>query len=191
MKHFFLGSLILSLFACNSYYNVVRHYPDEFKKMDKIVLNQYITNEEKHTLVYGAFITYEREQQVSGMSAHLYFVFQRAPISFKLEKKGFFKTNHQSFEIEPLHLSTEAQSQTTSQSSIAAIVDSTGVKTVTDESSTTNNWFQDKYKLELSPEMMQAIRNGTDLKLRFYAGPSPITLLIDGRRWRKVQQWLQ
>jgi hypothetical protein len=37
-------------------------------------------------------------------------------------------------------------------------------------SSETKNWLQGKFKLELSPEMMQALLKGNDLILRFLCG---------------------
>ncbi len=196
MKHLFFkmlfwGSLIFSSHACNSFLNVVVHHPHEFKKTDKFILNQYITPNEKKSLVQGAYITYEKEKGKSSEKVTLYFALQRATISFNVGKKGFLKTAGQSFEIEAVNLTTEGHSQTENSSNSVTTTDSTGVQTLVSASSETKSWLQDKFKLELSPEMMQALQKGNDLILRFYAGAMPITLTIKGKKWAKVKVWLQ
>jgi hypothetical protein len=196
MKHLFFkmlfgGGLILSINACSSFLNVVQHYPDEFKKTDKFILNQYITPDEKKSLVQGAYITYEKEKGKSAEKVMLYFALQRATISFNVGKKGFLKTGGQSFEIEAVNLTTEGHSQTESSDNVVTTSDSTGVKTAVSSSSETKNWLQDKFKLELSPEMMNALQKGNDLILRFYAGALPITLTVKNKKWAKVKVWLQ
>jgi hypothetical protein len=196
MKHLFFkmlfwGSLTLLLNACNSFLNVVTHYPDEFKKTDKFILNQYITPDEKKSLVQGAYITYEKEKNKSSEKVMLYFALQRATISFNVDKKGFLKTAGQSFEIQAIQLSTEGHSQTESSSNLVTTTDSTGVQTIVNSSSETKSWLQDKFKLELSPEMIQALQKGNDLILRFYAGAVPITLTVKNKKWAKVKVWLQ
>ena len=196
MKHLFFktlfwGSLIFSINACNSYFNVVRHYPDEFKKTEKFVLNQHITPDEKRSLIQGVYITYEKEKSKSAEKVMLYFAIQRATMSFNVDKKGFLKTSGQSFEIEAINLATEGLSKTESSTNVVTTSDSTGVQTLVSASAETQNWLQDKFKLELSPEMIQALQKGNDLTLRFYAGAMPITLTVKNRNWAKVKIWLQ
>lgn len=196
MKHLFFkmlfwGSLTFSINACNSYFNVVRHYPDEFKKTDKFVLNQQITPDEKRSLIQEVYITYEKEKSKSSEKVILYFAIQRATMSFNVAKKGFLKTSGQSFEIEALNLATEGLSQTESSTSAVTTSDSTGVQTLVSASAETQNWLQDKFKLELSPEMIQALQKGNDLTLRFYSGAMPITLSVKNKKWAKVKIWLK
>jgi hypothetical protein len=51
----------------------------------------------------------------------------------------------------------------------------------------TEHWLEDKFKFEVAAGMLLALRQGKELKLRFYAGAYPITLWVHGNNWKKLQ----
>jgi hypothetical protein len=175
----FIG-MVLSATGCgNSYYNTITHYSDEFKKTETFILNQRFTPDEEMSLINSALITYEKQKRVPADKVTLFFVFERNAISFNIDKKGFIKTSGHNFEVAGVNLTTENYTQTVVTNNNVITLDSTGVKSIAGNSSETKSWLQDKFKLELSEEIVQALRNGNDLTFRFYTN------------WRAVIKFLQ
>ncbi|MEN9612181.1 MAG: hypothetical protein RLZZ628_2995 [Bacteroidota bacterium] len=185
----FVG-LVSSFRDCHPYFNVIQHYSDEFKKTETFILNQHFTPDEKKSLVKTAFITYQKQKSKVSEKITLFFVFQRNLMSFNIDKKGFIKTNDRSFEIDGKNLNTENVTQTVTNNNII-VLDSTGVQTALLSSNETTHWLQDKFQLELSDEIAQMLRNGQDLKFRFYSGAIPITFTVKNKDWLILKNWLK
>lgn len=187
----FIG-MVWSAAGCgNSYYNTITHYSDEFKKTETFILNQRFTPDEKNSLVNTALITYEKQKRTPVDKVTLFFVFERNPISFNIDKKGFIRTSGRNFEVEGVNLTTENFTQTVVTNNNVITLDSTGVTSVAANSSATKSWLQDKFKLELSEEIVQTLRNGNDLTFRFYTNATPITFTLNKKAWAIVKTWLK
>jgi len=187
----FIGIVVLlTISACTSNYNVIRSYNDRFKDTHSLVLRQKIRPSEWPAEVNLVDVTYERLMEKSKEKANLYFVFYRGTNSFNIDRKGYMSVDGKKFEIEAINMQTEFKSQVNSSSTTSTTVDSSGVHTTMANSSSTENWINDKFRVELTPEMIQALKNdyAGNLAIRFYSGPTPVTINVFGNMRKKLNE---
>jgi hypothetical protein len=65
--------------------------------------------------------------------------------------------------------------------------DSTGYSSFQKSDTNSSQWFDEKFVLDLTPEMVSAIGLSDEVTLRFYFGPLQATYKLDGRRLKSVQ----
>lgn len=191
MKNFRLillnALLLLTVVSCNTYFNNITIYQDEFKSSKKFILNQYFRPEERKSLVSAVNITYEKEiMSVKPDVYNMYFVFTRGTTSFNIDRKGFLKIGESKFDIETKDIQTELKTGVNDTSTTTT--DSTGTHTIA--SSETVHWVNDKFKIALSPDMVAAITQNNVMTIRFYSGPVPVTFNIKEGYYAKMKEMM-
>lgn len=191
MKNFLLtlisALLLLTVVSCNTYFNNIQTYQDEFKSSKKFILNQYFRPEERKSLVSAVNITYEKEiMSVKPDVYNMYFVFTRGTTSFNIDRKGFLKIGESKFDIETKDIQTELKTGVNDTSTTTT--DSTGTHTIA--SSETVHWVNDKFKIALSPDMVAAITQNNVMTIRFYSGPVPVTFIIKEEYYAKMKEMM-
>ncbi len=162
-------------------------FEDEFKNTKTYTLTQNISPDEFPSYISHATITYSRAIADSGENVKIYFVISRSTKSFKVDNKGFVKLAGKKFE---LHCATEAPELKTRQESSTSSTttkDSTGVKTTYNTDLKSESWYDDKFVVEFTPEMIESLLKTDQILYRFYFGPEQVTFSIDNYYLKQVK----
>lgn len=186
-------SVLLNLFllftnvSCGTH-SRIQTFNDEFKGSKKILLEQRISPKNySRSPVTSALITYEREIiALKPDVCKVYFVFTRGSATFDLSNKGFMKIGDSKFEIELK--SMDVQHKTGVNDTSTTTSDSTGTHTIS--SSETVQWINDKFRIDFTAIMVDAIAKNEEITLQFYSGPKPVTLVITGRRFAELKEFI-
>ena len=186
-------SVLLNLFLLSTTVSCGTHsriqtFNDEFKGSKKILLEQRISPKSySRSPVTSALITYEREIIALKPDVFkVYFVFTRGSATFDLSNKGFMKVGESKFEIELK--SMDVQHKTGINDTSTTTSDSTGTHTIS--SSETVQWINDKFRIDFTAIMVDAIAKNEEITLQFYSGPKPVTLVITGRRFAELKEFI-
>jgi hypothetical protein len=183
-------TLIMTMAGCSGrFYNRVIAYDDEFRNSSKRIARVSIRNEEKRTEVNAAKIVFEKVKDISGGESYLsaYFVIARSSTSFRIESDGYMKAGGQKFELKLVEPVSEFKTESESSSSSLVSADSTGVSSYETSDTSTNMWFDEKFIIDFTPEMVTAIRSSDELTFRFYFGPLQATYILDGKKLKAVK----
>jgi len=104
----------------------------------------------------------------------------RSSYSFKIDQKGFFRIDNNTYEITLDNITSEQKAETDISTSTYHKSDSTGVSSGSSTDSDTHLWIDDKFLFTLTPEMISKIKMANVLNIRFYFGPEPGTFKIKG-----------
>jgi hypothetical protein len=182
--------LLATLTSCSIFYPLNTQI-DEFKHTKKITLEIGTTPTEHLTNnVTYANITFERCILESGETLNAYFVLNRNSSSFKIEKGGFMKAFGKSYEISIENQETENKSQLVSKTESTSVKDSTKVKTESKTVSNTYDWYQEKFIIHFTPDMIESIKNTDELIFRYYLGPKQATLKFTGSPLKRLKKLL-
>ncbi len=166
----------------------IQTFNDEFKGSKKLLLEQRINpkNYFRSPVTY-ALITYEKEIIALKPDAfNVYFVFTRGSATFDLSNKGYIKIGDAKFEIELK--SMDVQHKTGMNDTSTTTSDSTGTHTIS--SSETVQWINDKFRVDFTAIMVDAIAKNEEITLQFYSGPKPVTFIIAGRRFEELKEFV-
>jgi hypothetical protein len=182
--------IMIILAGCTGrFYNKVITYDDEFRNNSKRITRVSLRSEEKRTEVNNAKIVFEREFS-SGQgegSPKAYFVISRSSASFRIDRIGFMKCGGQKFEltvVEPIS-EYKTEYETTAMSTESS--DSTGYSSFQMSDTNSSQWFDEKFVIDITPDMASGIRESDGVTFRFYFGPIPATYILDGKRLEAVK----
>jgi hypothetical protein len=193
-NHYLVFILMVGLIAvaCSTVkYNKVYSYQDEFLNNSKKYTRVHLRPEEKRTEIGAANIIFEKEMNKDGESGNAYFVVCRASSSFKVKDKGFIKTGDRQFEVLLMNPVSEVKSKSEATISGTVLADTSGVVTGQTANIDTRTWIEDKFVINLSTEIAEAITKSSNIILRLYFGPIPITYKLEGYKLISVKNALK
>jgi len=180
----------VTLTGCSLFYPL-NTVVDEFKHTKKITLEiGTIPTEHLATNVSSTNITFEKCISESGETLNAYFVLERNSSSYKLEKGCFIKASGKSFETEIENQETANKSQLLSRTESTSVKDSTKVKTESKTISNSYDYYEEKFIIRFTPQMVESIKNTNDLIFRFYSGPKQATFRIIGLQLKQLKKLL-
>lgn len=174
--------------ACSSVkYNKVYSYQDEFLHNSKKYARIHLKPIERRTDIGAANIIFEKEINKEGEDINAYFVVYRSSSSFKVKDKGFIKTGDRQYDV--LLMDPVSQFKSKSEATISGIAtaDTSGVVTGQTADIDTRTWIEDKFVINLSKEIAEGIKEASNVILRFYFGPIPITYKLEGYKLLSVK----
>ena len=189
MKNKLFAFILLSitLTGCSLFYPLNTQV-DEFKHTKKITLEigampmEYLTNN-----VTTTNITFEKCISESGETLNAYFVLNRNSSSFKLDKGCFIKAFGKSYETSIEDQETVNRSQLVSKTESSSVKDSTKVKTESKTISNSYDWYEEKFIIRFTPEMVESIKKTDELIFRFYLGPNQATFKLTGFTLKRIK----
>lgn len=178
--------------ACSSVkYNKVYSYQDEFLHNSKKYARIHLKPVERRTDIGAANIIFEKEINKEGEDINAYFVVYRSSSSFKVKDKGFIKTGDRQYDVLLMDPVSEFKSKSEATISGIATADTSGVVTGQAADIDTRTWIEDKFVISLSKEIAEGIKEASNVILRFYFGPIPITYKLEGYKLLSVKNALK
>jgi len=185
-KLLLFGLTAFMLTGC-SFFFPYRVVSDEFKNTKKAIFEIDLTPKEYNRAITSSNITFEHSLSDSTKTMNAYFIIHRSSSSFHLDKKCFMKASGKSYEITIENTETESRSAQNSTTTSVTVKDSTKLKTI----SNTDNWYEDRFIIRLSPAMIESIQNTNELIFRFYSGPEQATFEFSNWTLKRVKQVLE
>ena len=187
----FTFTLLSFIFTGCSLFYPLNTVVDEFKHTKKITLEtRAIPTEHLATNVSSTNITFEKCISESVETLNAYFVLERSSSSYKLEKGCFIKASGKSFETEIENQETANKSQLLSRTESTSVKDSTKVKTESKTISNSYDYYEEKFTIRFTPQMVESIKNTDELIFRFYSGPKQATFKISGIPLKRIKKLL-
>lgn len=178
----------LTLTGCSYLLNAPsKTFEDEFKNTKTHTLAQTFRPDESKSEIISATITFNRIITNSNENVNVYFVVNRSNSSFKVDKKGFMKANGNRFEFISESEGSELRSRQESNTTSTTTKDSTSVKTTYSTDVKNITWYDDKFAVLLTSEMVAALLKTDELLFRFYFGPEQATFRLKGYRLQQVK----
>jgi hypothetical protein len=189
-KLFALIFLSITLTGCSLFFPLNTQL-DEFKHTKKVTL-EIATLPQEHFSTSGLStnITFEKCVSEKGETLTAYFVLNRNSSSFKIEKTCFIKAFGKSFEMVIENQETVNRSQLVSMTQSSSVKDSTKVKTESKTMSNSYDYYEEKFVIHFTPEMVESIKMTNELILRFYLGPKQATFGIKGIQLNRLKKML-
>ncbi len=180
----------VTLTGCSLFYPINTQV-DEFKNTKKTTLEiGVLPTENLINNVTSTNITFEKCVSETGETLTAYFVLNRNSSSFKLDKGCFIKASGKSYETSISDQETTNRSQLVSRTESSSVKDSTKVKTESKTMSNSFDWYEEKFIIRFTPEMVESIRNTNELTFRFYLGPKQATFRISGTPLKRLKKIL-
>jgi hypothetical protein len=178
--------------ACSTVkYNKVYSYQDEFLHNSKKYTRIHLKPVERRTEIGSANMIFEKEMNKEGEAVNVYFVVSRSSSSFKVKNKGFVKTGDKQFDVPLMDPVSEFKSKSETTIYGIATADTSGVVTGQTADIDTRTWIEDKFVINLSNEIAEGIKEASNVILRFYFGPIPITYKLEGYKLLSVKNALK
>jgi len=186
-KLLLFGLVTFALSSCSLFFPY-RVVSDEFKNTKKAIFAIDLPPTEYNTTITSSAITFENALSDSAETINAYFVLHRSSSSFKLDKKCFMKASGKSYEINIENAETESRSALNTTTTSTTVKDSAKIKTKLETISNTDNWYEDRFIVRLTPQMIESVRNTDELLFRFYSGPEQATFKFSGWTMKRVKQ---
>ena len=165
----------------------IKTFEDEFKNTKTYSIAQIVRPDEFISEINGATVTFSRIITNSNENVNVYFVINRSTSSFKVDKKGFMKANGNRFEFISEPEGSEFKSRQESTTTSTTTKDSTSVKTTYSTDVKNINWYDDKFMVQLTPEMVESLLKTDELLFRFYFGPEQATFRLKEKKLQQVK----
>ncbi|MFO7575498.1 MAG: hypothetical protein R6W67_10125 [Bacteroidales bacterium] len=156
----------------------IQEYRDDFTGGRRYLLTEKAIPRERRTEIGNATMTFEKRVSAEGAKSTIYFIIERSPDSFRSEKEGYIKVNDTTWEVTLDDVSVE--SKFSGNITEEGVLKETGIITRIDE----------KFRIELSQEIVDAITLGRIMEIRIYFGPMPATYRIRGFALSRVSRLL-
>ena len=179
----------LALTGC-TLLNPYKTVEDEFRNSKTLTFEQRLFAAEHSTGVSHANVTYERVISPTEETLNIYFVMARSTSSFGIDKKGFMKANGEKYEIYLENYASELRTSQESSTTSTTTKDSTKVKTENTTNISNSSWYDDKFIVRLTPDMLSSLNKTNELLFRFYLGPQQATFKLRGYTLKGVQKLL-
>lgn len=182
--------LLLSTGCISLSYSRFQKFDDEFGKSRKLISRISLRPTEKRTEINSAYVVLAREISVGSDNTKAYFVVSRSTKSFTIEDIGFLKAGSTTFEIKIANIISENKSKSSATFQTYAGADSTGAGAGVMADMDERIWIDDKFIINLTPEMTSEIKKAGEFFLRFYFGPVPATFRFKGSKFRPIEKLL-
>lgn len=192
MKNKLFTFILLSftLTGCSLFYPLNTQV-DEFKHTKKTTLEiRLVPTEHLTNNVISTNITFEKCISESGETLSAYFVLDRNSSSFKLDENCFIKAFGKTYETVIENRETENKSSLESKTEVSSVKDSTKVKTESKTVSNTYNWYEEKFIIRFTPEIIESIKKTDELIFRYYLGPKQATFKLTGLPLKRIKKLL-
>ena len=167
-KLFTLIFLSIVLTGCSLFYPINTQV-DEFKRTKNITLEIAVQPTERlANSAISTNITFQKCISESGETLTAYFVLNRSSSSFKLDKGCFIKAFGKSYDTSIEDLETATRSQLVSMTQSSTVKDSTKVKTESKTMSNSYDYYEEKFVIRFTPEMIESVKMTNDLIFRLY-----------------------
>jgi len=176
---------ILTIAGCSGkFYNRVIRYDDEFRNNSKTIVRLNLWNAEKWSEVREAGVVFEKLNGASGEKASFraYFVISRSTASFGISDRGYMKAGSQKFEFEIEEPVSEYKEDFQSMVMESEKADSSGYSSNKMANTISSHWFDEKFMIMVTSEMVLAIESADQVVFRFYFGPIPTTFILEGKK---------
>jgi hypothetical protein len=198
MKYFSAFQLIL----CSFFYstpsicqqiktNKISVYDDEFRASKSITLVQEIKPTEKNSGVWNVHFTFEKVKKGENKTLSMHVVITKNDLSLAIEKTAFLKANDKAFELQLSNFNSNYKIDNSVSSITLMAMDSTGRSTTT-ETLSSNRMMQDRIRITLTTEMIEAINRSLNPPLLcFYSGSIPVIIEWRGNNLSKLKEFLR
>jgi hypothetical protein len=172
------------MFSCKTY----QIQEDEFRGNKTVRLTQESYAQEQSELekLCTANIEYQRIIEKNDEKFRIYFVLNSSANSFDLEETGFLKAGNETFEFELSNLNSVYRSSTSSKTRTSTAKDSTQTVTTSSAETKTYEWKSNKFIIETTPEMINAIKKAKEIQFRFYLGAQTATFILTKRQSKRL-----
>jgi hypothetical protein len=157
----------------------IKQYNDDFMGGKRYLLNESVEPREWDTEITTAKLTFEKRVSPVEMSTRIYFIAGRSAESFGAERQGYIKVDNTIYEIQLGDMSSAIRYS-------GSNIESDGVL----KSYDLDALIDEKFIIDLSPELVGAIQGGTRMEIRLYFGPVPATYRLAGLRLGRVKRLL-
>ncbi|HEY5591753.1 MAG TPA: hypothetical protein VIK55_12130 [Paludibacter sp.] len=191
MTHYKIITFISICFifvGCSFLFSPYTIVEDEFKHSKTQTLEQNLYPVDRFSVVTNANVTYERVISDTKESVNMYFIIARKSNSFKIDNKAFMKADGKSYEVSYQNIETDYKTHQESNTTSTTTKDSTKVKTEYKTEVKNYDWYDDKFIVQLTPEMVNSMLKTDEILFRFYFGPKQVTFKITGYSLRRVQK---
>lgn len=158
------------------------HIYDEFKDNHKYTLNYSLLLMEWLSTIGSADVSFVRDINKSGETTTAYFLINKQPQSYSIEKKGYIKIDSLKSEFEINDLRTNGY--------FVAKSDSSKNKGIQAIPSINDTRLADQFSVTINPEMIKAIKECKEITFRFYFGPSIATYKIHSSKLNRLKKML-
>jgi len=187
----FIFIVLAFTFADCSLFYPLNTQEDEFKHTKKTTLEiGLMPLESPINNVTSTNITFEKCISESGETLNTYFVLNRSSSSFKLEKECFIKASGNSYKTLIQNQETQNKSQLVSKTESLSVKDSTKVRTESKTISNSYDWYEEKFVIRFTPDMIESIKKTDELIFRFYLGSKQSTFRVTGLRLKRIKRLL-
>jgi hypothetical protein len=183
-------ALIVAIASCSGrFYNHIITYDDEFRNSSKTIVRVSVRSEENRTEVNTAKIVFEKGRQGSAgeFISKAYFVISRSSASFSIESEAYLKAGGQKFGLRVVEPISEYKTEYETSEMSTESSDSTGYNSFQMSDTNSSQWFDEKFVIELTPEMVTAIGSTDEMVFRFYFGPVQATFKLNGKKLNVVK----
>ena len=185
MKKLLIPLLFLALIpmqACtililNKYTNI-RSYSDDLNNEQRHLLTRVVMPREWLSNIGSATMLFEKRGNPYNSGCSVYISIERGSNSFRSEESGYLKIDGEVFPLLLRELSLERDYD-------LSVDDDDGGDFTIDRKIT------EKFRIELTPAMIEAFAGGQRAEFRFYFGPEPATYRLKGAGMRKVKRLLR
>ena len=157
----------------------IRNYRDDFTGGRRYVLTQSAKPREWASQISGATMIFEKRVSDIEIKNTLYMVVSRSRESFKSEENGYIRIDDKIFgvslagsTIEPGWLSAEVAGDDSEN-----------------ESALTGK-INEKFRIDLTDEIVSAINGARRVEIRLYFGPEPATYRLQGTKLSRLRRLL-
>ena len=157
----------------------IKQYNDDFMGGRRYLLHESVEPREWGTDITKAKLTFEKRVSPAELSTRIYFVAGRSAKSFGADRKGYIKIDNTIFEIQLADMSSAIRYS-------GSNIESDGVL----KSYDLDSQIDEKFIIDLSPELVGAILGGRRMEIRLYFGPAPATYRLAGFRFGRVRRLL-
>lgn len=188
---YFFTAITLFFTACTTIYQgKIKEVDDEFKNIKTISYTQYLFPVERITPISNAIVTYYKEKNDSTQKFSAYFVISRSSNSFPVENKVYMKIDGKTYEFEINQQKSEYKSFTSTKTSTTTTKDSTKVSTTNSSNTELSQWYDDKFVIHFSDELVNSMLNAKVILYRMYFGPEIVTYKVEYQNISRLKEML-
>jgi hypothetical protein len=177
---FTAGIMVLVTQGCSVMENgLVRSYTDDFTGGRRYLLTQEVQPQEWATEIGVATMMFEKRISDVEISSTLYLIVNRTYDSFRSEEKGYIRIDDKMFGVSLAGSAVE-------HGLLSAGVGGDG----SESQPAINGNINEKFRIELTNEIVGAINEARRMEIRLYFGPEPATYRLQGARLSRVRRLL-
>lgn len=189
-----LVSILISLLSSCFFFEPIRREPirveyDDVKKIKRLNCVNIISPREKSSPIYSIKNEYVKEVDESGLvSYHLYVTVNENKSSFGLEDEFYILVDEKDIKKQIDHIQRKNFDSITENRRNILAADSTRVNVVTGYK--TNSYLKEQFKINLTEQEINTIKNCNNMAYRFYTGRNQATCILKNAELNKLKKWI-